>query len=165
MPATQRFRSAFHGFNREDVVNYIEYLNNHYTAQVQQLNNQLQEAKGPVSDGVAADLQAQLDAALERCAKLEAQLATREDVANRELEAYRRAEEAERKAVARANAIYDQAQNALDTATSMAESAAEEFSAIAARTEQQLMEYQTSLTTTVDRFKAAAATLQTVKDE
>ena len=165
MPATQRFRSAFHGFNREDVVNYIEYLNNHYTAQVQQLNNQLQEAKGSVSDGVAADLQAQLDAALERCAKLEAQLATREDVANRELEAYRRAEEAERKAVARANAIYDQAQNALDTATSMAESAAEEFSAIAARTEQQLMEYQTSLTTTVDRFKAAAATLQTVKDE
>lgn len=165
MPATQRFRSAFHGFNREDVVNYIEYLNNHYTAQVQQLNNQLQEAKGSVSDGVAADLQTQLDAALERCAKLEAQLATREDVANRELEAYRRAEEAERKAVARANAIYDQAQNALDTATSMAESAAEEFSAIAARTEQQLMEYQTSLTTTVDRFKAAAATLQTVKDE
>lgn len=165
MPATQRFRSAFHGFNREDVVNYIEYLNNHYTAQVQQLNNQLQEAKGSVSDGVAADLQAQLDAALERCAKLEAQLATREDVANRELEAYRRAEEAERKAVARANAIYDQAQNALDAATSMAETAAEEFSAIAARTEQQLMEYQTSLTTTVDRFKAAAATLQTVKDE
>ena len=90
MPATQRFRSAFHGFNREDVVNYIEYLNNHYTAQVQQLNNQLQEAKGPVS---------------------------------------------------------------------------EEFSAIAARTEQQLMESQASLATTVDRFKAAAATLQTVKDE
>lgn len=165
MPATQRFRSAFHGFNREDVVNYIEYLNNHYTAQVQQLNNQLQEAKGSVSDGVAADLQAQLDAALERCAKLEAQLATREDVANRELEAYRRAEEAERKAVARANAIYDQAQNALETATSMAETAAEEFSAIAARTEQQLMESQASLATTVDRFKAAAATLQTVKDE
>lgn len=165
MPATQRFRSAFHGFNREDVVNYIEYLNNHYAAQVEQLNNQLQEAKAGVPENVAADLQAQLDAALARCAELEAQLAEREDVASRELEAYRRAEETERKAAARANAIYVQAQSALDSATSLAEAATEELCEVAAHTEQQLKAYQASLATTVERFRAAAATLQVDKVE
>ena len=166
MPATQRFRSAFNGFNREDVVDYIEYLNNHYTAQIQQLNNQLQDAKVTVSnDGALANLQAQLDAALARCEELEAQLAVHEDAANRELEAYRRAEETERKAIERANSLYSEAQNALETATFMAESATEEFSQVASRTEQQLKEYQNSLSIAVDRFKAAAATLQTVKDK
>lgn len=165
MPAPQRFRSAFHGFNREDVVNYIEYLNNHYTSQIQQLHNQLQEAQGSVSGDVVVDLQAQLDTVLARCAELEAKLADREDVSNRELEAYRRAEEAERKAQERANAIYEQAQNALLNASSLAEAATEELCEIAAHTEQQLKAYQASLSTTVDRFKAAAATLQTAKDE
>ena len=42
MAATQRFRSAFNGFNREDVVNYIEYLNIRHTAEMDQFNNQLQ---------------------------------------------------------------------------------------------------------------------------
>ena len=165
MPATQRFRSAFHGFNREDVVNYIEYLNNHYTAQMEQLTNQLQEAKGTVSGDVVAELQAQLDAALARCAELEAKLAAQEDTANRELEAYRRAEEAERKANARAQEIYAQANAVLLDATSMAEAAAEEFNQVADRTAQQLKEYQSSISATVDSFKAAAASLNAVKAE
>ena len=165
MPATQRFRSAFHGFNREDVVNYIEYLNNHYTAQMEQLTNQLQEAKGTVSGDVVADLQAQLDAALARCAELEAQLAEQEDTVTKELEAYRRAEEAERKANARAQEIYAQANAVLLDATSMAEAAAEEFNQVADRTTQQLKEYQSSISATVDSFKAAAASLNAVKAE
>ena len=165
MVAPQRFRSALNGFNREDVVSYIAYLNNHYTAQMDQLNNQLKESKNDVSSDVVADLQAQLDAALQRCAELEAQLSAREDVANRELEAYRRAEETERKAVARANAIYEQAQKTLQNATVAADAAAEEFSAVAARTEQQLQEYQASLRTAVDCFKSAATALQAAKDE
>ncbi len=166
MAATQRFRSAFNGFNREDVVNYIEYLNNHHAAQVQQLNNQLQEAKGAVCADTVADLQAQLDAALQRCAELEAQLSSKqEDTVTKELEAYRRAEEAERKANERAQDIYAQAQSALEGATSMAESAAEEFNQVAERTTQQLQEYRTSIAATVDSFKAAAASLNSVKAE
>lgn len=165
MLAPQRFRSALNGFNREDVVNYIEYLNNHYTSQLEQLKNQLQESKNTVPGDVVADLQTQLNAALQRCEDLEAQLATHEEVANRELEAYRRAEETERKAAQRANAIYEQAQAALDNATSMAEAATVEFSEVATRTEQQLKEYQASLLVAVDRFKSAAATLHAVKDE
>lgn len=165
MVAPQRFRSALNGFNREDVVSYIAYLNNSYTAQLEQLNNQLKEAKNDVPNDVVADLQAKLDAALQRCEELEAQLSDREDVANRELEAYRRAEETERKAVARANAIYNQAQKILEDATAAADAATAEFSEVAARTEQQLKEYQASLSTAVDCFKSASAALQAAKDE
>ena len=165
MAETQRFRAAFNGFNRDDVVNYIEYLNNRYTAQLEQLNNQLQEANGAVSADEVANLQAQLDAALQRCAELEEKLNAKEATVSKELEAYRRAEEAERKAHKRANEIYAQAQAVLADATSMAEAAAEEFNQVAERTTQQLKEYQTSISATVNSFKAAASSLNAVKPE
>jgi chromosome segregation ATPase len=165
MATTQRFRSALNGFNREDVVNYIEYLNNRHNAQLEQLNNQLQEVKGAVSADVVDDLQTQLDAALARCAELEEKLSVKEASTNRELEAYRRAEEAERKANERAREIYAQAQTALDGATAMAEAAAEEFNQVAERTTQQLKEYQNSIAATVSNFKSAAASLNAVKPE
>ena len=165
MATTQRFRSALNGFNREDVVNYIEYLNNRHNAQLEQLNNQLQEVKGAVSLDVVTDLRLQLEAALARCAELEDQLSTKEDSSSRELEAYRRAEEAERKANERARGIYAQAQAALDGATTMAEAAAEEFHQVAERTTQQLKEYQSSIAATVESFKSAAASLNAVKPE
>ena len=163
MPVTQRFRSALNGFNREDVVNYIEYINNRHTAEVEQLKNQLQEAKGSVSEEVVADLQVQLDAALQGCAELEEKLSVKEADSNRELEAYRRAEEAERLAKVRAQDIYDQANTALSTATAMAESAAEEFNQVAERTSQQLKEYQASISATVNSFKSVAASMSAVK--
>lgn len=165
MATTQRFRSALNGFNREDVVNYIEYLNNRHNSQLEQLNNQLQEAKGAVCAEVVDDLQAQLDAALARCAELEEKLSVKEASTARELEAYRRAEEAERRANERARDIYAQAQNALDGATAMAEAAAEEFNQVAERTTQQLKEYQGSIAATVDSFKSAAASLNAVRPE
>ena len=72
MASVHHFRSAFNGFNREDVVRYIEYLNNQHNAKLEQLNAQLREAKSQSAD---ADLQARLEAAEARCAQLEAQLA------------------------------------------------------------------------------------------
>ena len=166
MTAPQNFRSAFHGFNREDVVNYIEYLNNRYTAQLEQLNNQLQESKGGAPSDVVAGLQTQLDAALLRCAELEAQLgAAQEATVSRELEAYRRAECAERLANARAQKIYDQAYGAIAEATAMAESATGEFSEMAQRTIAQLQEYQASVAATVESFRSAAQAMQAAKPE
>ena len=166
MTAPQRFRSAFNGFNKEDVVNYIEYLNNRYTAQLDQLKNQLQETQGSVSADVVAGLQAQLDAALLRCAELEEKVNATQDVSvSRELEAYRRAEEAERKAHERAQAIYAHAQSTMDDVTAMAEAAAEEFNQVAERTSLQLKEYQDSIFTTVNNFKTAVSTLSTIKPE
>lgn len=166
MAAPQSFRSAFHGFNREDVVNYIEYLNNRYTAQLEQLTNQLQETKDGVPSDIVAGLQAQLDAALLRCAELEEQLSIKEEAAvSKELEAYRRAENAERLANARAQKIYDKAYGAIAEATTLAESATGEFSEVAQRTIAQLQEYQAAVAATVENFRAAAAAMQTAKPE
>jgi len=68
----QNFRKSIGGFNREDVVQYIEFINNRHNTQVNQLKAELQTVK----DELAAALQdasvmeevdyvrAQLDAAL-----------------------------------------------------------------------------------------------------
>ncbi len=41
MAASYNFRTAFNGFNREDVVHYIEYINSKHTALVNQLRSDL----------------------------------------------------------------------------------------------------------------------------
>lgn len=46
MAAQQNFRSAFNGFNREDVVHYIEYLNTKHAAEVNQLKSELDFLRG-----------------------------------------------------------------------------------------------------------------------
>ena len=102
MAAPQNFRSAFNGFNREDVVHYLEYLNTKHKNQIDQLtaeNQELQAAanRRPLVDqeelmeymqshsteihdeleaekARCADLEAQLEAEKARCADLEAQL-------------------------------------------------------------------------------------------
>lgn len=40
MSIPQKFRSSFNGFNREDVANYLEYLNSKHTAEVNQLTSE-----------------------------------------------------------------------------------------------------------------------------
>lgn len=45
MAASYNFRPAFNGFNREDVVHYIEYINSKNTAQVNQLRADLATAQ------------------------------------------------------------------------------------------------------------------------
>ena len=166
MAAPQRFRTAFRGFDREDVVSYIEYLNNQHSAQVEQLQNQLYEAKAKVSSKATDELQAKLEEALQRCAELEEKLANVEaNTAEKELETYRRAERTERQANERARQIYDQANAALTDATQMAESAAEKIGLIADSTVAQLREYQSSVSATADSFRNAAATLYAMKPE
>ena len=149
MAAVQRFRSAFNGFNREDVVHYIEYLNNQHKSQTEQLNTQLQAA---LAKATPADLQAQLDAALARCTELEAALAAKGAPTDSELEAYRRAERAERMAQERAAQIYAQANAVLADATCKVESAAEgmkvmaqQVSAQVEASQQQLQEAVTAM--------------------
>ena len=36
------FRSSLHGFNRQDVANYLEYLNNRHNTELTQLNTELE---------------------------------------------------------------------------------------------------------------------------
>ena len=128
MAAPKNFRSSLHGFNRQDVVEYIEYLNNQHNAKIAQLNTQLQYAKVAPTDG---ELRAQLEAANARIAELEAQLAGQAtDCSQQELEAYRRAEAAERQANIRAGQIYAQANAVLAEATVKADAAAQQLATI-----------------------------------
>ena len=76
MSTPQNFRSAFNGFNREDVVHYLEYINTKHNNQVSQLTAENQElraaAQQPTEDQseLVASLQAQCD---ELTAQLEAE--------------------------------------------------------------------------------------------
>ena len=166
MAMPQRFRSAFNGFNREDVVNYIEYLNNSHNNQLVQLRNQLNELSAAPTSDVAADLRAQLDAALQRCRELEEQLSRvqKADV-SKELEAYRRAESAERLANERAQKIYSKAQTAINEAASTAAASTGNLDEVASRTLAQLNEYQTAIESTVSSFKTASAALSALAAE
>ena len=160
--AIQHFRSAFNGFNRQDVVQYIEYLNNQHNAQIAQLNNQLQVAK----ESGGSDLQAKLDAALAKCAQLEAQLAgTPAGSTQQELEAYRRAERTERTAQERAQMIDTQANAILADATVKAEAASARIAELAAETGAQLQAYQDAIAGSQTLFQDTVAALGAIKPE
>ena len=138
MAGVQNFRSALGGFNREDVVRYIEYMNNKHNAELEQLNNQLQAARlelNRVKDQDQAALKAQLEEAQARCAELEERLEQLQpqeepEKTDEELEAYRRAERAERLARDRAAQIYSQANAALADATVRVEAASDTLTAL-----------------------------------
>ncbi len=65
---TQNFRTAFRGFNQEDVVNYLEFMNNQYTIRVNQITSEVDylrkklSGSGSGEDEIAA-LSAQLQEA------------------------------------------------------------------------------------------------------
>ena len=165
MAPLQHFRSALNGFNRQDVVNYIEYLNNQHNAKVEQLNTQLQTALSNAASSSNEELQSQLDAALARCAQLEQQLAqSGTDIApadcgkEQELEAYRRAERAERLARDRAQQIYTQANAVLADATAKAESAADQIGS-------QLQQCQETLSAVQESFRQTVAALYAIRPE
>ena len=141
MASNQKFRGALGGFNREDVVRYIEYMNNQHKAEIEQLNTQLQNAQETLNRANSAsneELLAKLEAAEARCAELEAQLGQTPVVTGDELEAYRRAERAERLARDRASQIYAQANGALADATAKIEAISDRFTTASDQLAQQL---------------------------
>ena len=113
MSAPQNFRSAFNGFNREDVVKYLEYINSRHHAQVNQLTGENDYLRQQLEAAQAAPgAQEELQRLQELCASQQAELEELRAVRTamearcsgmeRELEeaqeAQRRAEEAQRKA-------------------------------------------------------------------
>ena len=161
MTGIQNFRSALNGFNRQDVVQYIEYINNTHHSQVTQLNSQIQSLTEELARAKASpasgDLQAQLDAALARIRELEAapkQTAPQGD----ELEAYRRAERAERKAQERAAQIYAQANAALADATAKVEG-------VTARMESLAQQVSAGAEASKEELQEAVAALYAIRPE
>ena len=74
MAAPQNFRSAFNGFNRDDVVHYLEYINAKHSNLVNQLTAENQELRAAAQQPPVED-QSELVASLQaQCAELTAQL-------------------------------------------------------------------------------------------
>lgn len=189
------FRSSLHGFNRQDVANYLEYLNNRHAAQVNQLNTDLEalrrQAEAPAEDPQRTALEArcreleqQLEAArkerdealAQREAaeqKLEAARKERDEAllrscgekleANRELEAYRRAERTERMARERAEQVYSETGTVLTQASNRIEAALRQMTGISQQVTGQLDTLQTAIASSRLALQDAAQTIDKLK--
>lgn len=173
MSGFQNFRSAFNGFNREDVVRYIEYINHKHNSQIEQLNTQLQTAQAELekrSPAQDSKLQMQLEAAQARCAELEMLLASQEiqgcePKTDDELEAYRRAERTERQARERAAQIYAQASAVLAEASEKADAASAMVAEISEKTVAQLQVYESCVNDAKAALQEAVAVMYTIRPE
>ena len=86
MSAQPNFRSAFNGFNREDVVHYIEYLNAKHAADLNQMNSELEYLRSKETQALPAPADqteledvisqqaARIRELFDRCTQLEADL-------------------------------------------------------------------------------------------
>lgn len=144
MADLQHFRSAFRGFNRLDVVNYIEFLNQKHNSQIEQLNTQLQNAREEIRQLKAAPAPA-----------VQEQPVVQEKIPSEsELETYRRAERVERKAQERAAQIYAQANAVLADATGKVEAVSDEMSELIAQVAAKLQVSKEELRKAVDAMYA-----------
>lgn len=189
------FRSSLHGFNRQDVASYLEYLNNRHAAQVNQLNTDLEalrrQAAAPVEDPQRTALEARCreleqqleaarkerDEALAQREAAEQKLASarqdREEAllrscgekleANRELEAYRRAERTERMARERAEQVYSETGTVLTQASNRIEAALRQMTGISQQVTGQLDTLQTAIASSRLALQDAAQTIDKLK--
>lgn len=189
MEMPNQFRSAFNGFNREDVVRYMEYVNNKHSAQIVQLTNELDflRSKQEVADnGRMLELEAQVkslrsenDVLHNRIEELEMQLrAAREALGNaqpaaaaaptpsdEELEAYRRAERAERIAKERALQIGNQTAEVLADATAKVDVAAELIARITREVADQLNLAQVAVKSSRQAFQDASDSIEQLRSD
>lgn len=187
MAGNQHFRSAFNGFNREDVVRYIEYLNtknnnaiNQLKSENQILSEELEQLRAtPVRDPEleerCATLQEENTILSDEVSSLEAEVARLKEelsdaeqkaynrIASEELEAYRRAERVERAAQERTQQIYLQATGTLADATAQVDDAADQYKQLS----QQLNALMSQMQLLVDRSRnalvGAANTMYTIR--
>ena len=196
------FRSALNGFNRQDVANYLEYLNNRHNAEITQLNTDLealrQQQQKPQPDpqrlaleARCLDLQEKLaqaeqerdearrarDEALAReqaaLQKLDQAQKARDEAViqasgakldtNQELEAYRRAERAERVARERAELVYCETGAVLTQASARVESALRQMNGISQQVTSQLDTLQTAISASRMALQDASDTIEKLK--
>ena len=153
MAEKNTFRSALNGFNREDVVHYIEYLNSKHTAQINQLNSEIAFLRQQLEQApVEAPAEAPAAPAVQTCTEAE-------------LEAYRRAERTERIAKERAEQIYRQATATLADATTRVDDAAGTLATMADSVKEQLELLQSAIDCSKASLKDAAAIMSTIRPE
>ena len=178
MAELQTFRSAFNGFNREDVVHYLEYINSKHTAQVNQLTSEAEYLRTKLesqaidqgqADTIAAleaerdELRAQVEALQARCAELEEASAVPVCTPAEELEVYRRAERTERMARERADLIYRQTSGILGEASVRVSDVAAQVGPMAEEILAQLSQLQDALSAGANTIRDTAAAMYAIK--
>lgn len=187
MPAPQNFRTAFNGFNREDVVHYLEYINTRHTAQINQLTSEADFLRSKLeSQQPAEDQQALIESLQEEIASLTRQLEEALAAKNapeavptvevpaavstavgpeQELEAYRRAERTERVARERAELVYHQVNGVLADATVKVDAVAAEIGSMADQVMQQLGQLQSAVSSSKQALQDAASTMYAIRPD
>lgn len=185
MEAPQKFRTAWNGFHRDDVVQYLEFLNARHQSQVNQLNMEIEalrsqvkaaEEAEPAPDLLAQceDLKAQLEESearrqsLEtRCADLEARCNALENqpqpMEAAPLDAYRRAETVERESRTRAELVYYQTNGLLTEASAKVDGAAKEVTDLADQAMESLTRLQMAVSGSKQTLQDAAAMMKSIR--
>ena len=183
MNAPQKFRSAFNGFNREDVVHYIEFTNSRHDSEVNQLKEQIEFYRNELAMQSVTVQQAEKERSAEleqkyadlaqTCAKLEAEnealrrqlqeASQNQSSADEELEAYRRAERTERLAKSRVSQMYAQANAAIADTSANLDVAAENLGAVAQATLEQVQALQAAVTGSKQIIADAAVALGAIR--
>ena len=191
MEQPNQFRSSFNGFNREDVVRYMEFINNKHSAQVAQLTNELEYLRGKqdtLDSTRVSELEKQLSAARaenevlkHRIAALERSLeeanaalsqpaapapaAPAATPSESELEAYRRAERVERVAKERARQLGQQTADALGRIHEQMDQVSASLSETAEEMAQQLTQLQEAVALSRQTLEDAAGMAQALNAE
>lgn len=187
MAASYSFRSALNGFNREDVVRHIEYINTKHANQVNQLKSDLelaerqaaelrklqgvQEQLAQLQDHCAAleqekaDQAQQIDILLQELTEAKRQKAQVASRTEEELEAYRRAERIERQAQQRAEQLCQKANGVLADASVKADESARRISAMADQVAGQLAVLQQEVIASKAALQEAALSIAALQPE
>lgn len=179
MAVNHNFRSAMGGFNREDVVHYIEYMNTKHAEEIAELNTEMEQLRQNACtpemlahteelEAECADLAAQLSLALAdktaleaKCAQLEAQASS--TTHEKELDAYRRAETIERQAQERSEQMFNQAAGTLAQATTQVDEAAIDFIGIADNITSQIDGLKKAIENSKNALRDAATTMYGIR--
>lgn len=181
MAENHQFRNSLNGFNKEDVVRYLDYLNAKHDSECNQLKSEIQSLKKELSalsiqisqaalasesanevNKRYSDLEAEnqrLLSALEEAKKTRPAPAIDSSL---ELEAYRRAERAERLAQERAAQLYQQAHGIIADITAKADEAVANIAHASDVFNTQLSELQDTVTSNKQSLQSAAAALYCV---
>ena len=183
MDAPQSFRSAFNGFNRQDVVHYLEYINTKHQTQVNELTAEADDLRRQLEDLQAkttqvAELEAQLSAMTGERDALRAQVEQMQaaepvqepqpemdggsQVAD-ELDSYRRAQQVERSARERAELVYHQANGVLNEAIAKVDAATAEITAKTDEAMSQLTQLQMAVSTSKQALQDAVSLMNTIR--